>query len=422
MCRTIFRITISMAIAICLLYPVTSSAKGLAKGEPIIIGVPSSLKTLEGTEGLKAIKLAVEEINAKGGVKVGNQMNPLKVESIDTRGGEPGVPISDALLAIEKLFLEKRPHAVVMGPFRSEVLLAAMDLYSKYKMVSINVAMTPKFVSKYKKDPDKYKYCFRKLNAIYVVGYLRKIMDKLSKDYGFRKVYIVVQDVLWANAIGGGMKKWFEKNNWGVLGYDAYPTGSTDFSTTLIKAKKAGAEIIMPIFDMASSGILVLQWRDMRVPALPVGFVSPLMGSKAFKTFGSFIDGMVNIVFQAGNIPLKKYEPATRFYEAYKKRWGEELQAGHFPALAYDGVYILVQAIERAGSLDPDKLIKELEKTDYPGGSVGRIRFRNHEFIFGEDPQSEAILVVYQWKKGRRVPVFPESIAEEPIEKPSWMK
>lgn len=418
MYKTISKITILAAIAVCLLCPATS----FAKGGPIIIGVPSSLKTLEGTEGLKAIKLAVEEINAKGGVKVGSQMRPFKVESIDTRGGEPGVPISDALLAIEKLFLEKKPHAVVMGPFRSEVLLAAMDLYAKYKMVSINVAMTPKFVSKYKQDPEKYKYCFRKLNAIYVIGYLRKIMDKLSKDFGFRKVYIVVQDVLWASSIGGGMQKWFEQNKWEVLGFDKYPTGATDFSTTLIKAKKSGAEIILPIFDMASSGILVLQWRDMRVPALPVGFISPLMGSNAYKTFGNFIEGMLNIVFQAGNIPLNKYEPATRFYDAYKTRWGEELQAGHFPALAYDGVYILANAIERANSLEQDKLIAELEKTDYPGGAVGRIRFRNHEFIFGEDPQSEAVLVVYQWKKGRRVPVFPESIAEEPIEKPAWMK
>jgi branched-chain amino acid transport system substrate-binding protein len=417
MYKNFLRITISTAIIICLLHPVISSA-----GDPIIIGMPSSLKTLEGSEGLKAIKLAVEEINAKGGVQVGNQKRPFKVEAIDTRGGEPGVPISDALLAIEKLFLEKKPNAVALGPFRSEVLLAAMDLYSKYEVVGINVAMTPKFVSKYKTDPEKYKYCFRELNAIYVVGYLRKIMDKLSKDYGFKKVYIVVQDVLWANAIGGGMKKWFQENNWEVLGYDAYPTGATDFSTTLIKAKKGGAEVIMPIFDMASSGILVLQWRDMRVPALPVGFISPLMGSNAFKTFGNAIEGMVNIVFQAGNIPLKKYEPSTRFYEAYKKKWGEELQAGHFPALGYDAVYVLAQAIERAGSLDQDKLIKELENTDYTGGAVGRIRFKNHEFIFGEDPKSEAILVVYQWKKGRRVPVFPESIAEEPIEKPSWMK
>lgn len=393
----------------------------IAEGEPIVIGVPSSLKTLEASEGLKAITLAVEEINAAGGVAVGDKKRPFKVESIDTRGGEPGVPISDALMAIEKLFLEKKPHAVVLGPFRSEVLLAAMDLYSKYKMVGINVAMTPKFVEKYKSDPEKYKYCFRMLNAKYVVGYLMKTMAKLKKDHAFDKVYVINQDVLWANAIGKGMAKWCKKNGWTVSGTDAYPTGAGDFSMSLIKAKQSGAQVLLAIFDMASSGTLALQWKDMKVPALPVGFISPLMGSKAAQTFGDTVDGVVNIVFEAGNIPLTKYRPATKFYEAYKKRWGEELQAGHMPSEAYDSVYVLAKAIEKAKSLDQDKLIKALEETDY-SGSIGRIRFKDHEIVFGEDPQKAAILVIYQWKDKKRVPVFPPAVADGAIDKPKWMK
>ena len=260
------------------------------------------------------------------------------------------------------------------------------------------------------------------LDARYVVGYLMKVMGKLSADYGFKKVYIINQDVLWANGIGNGMKKWFEKNNWEVTGHDAYPTGATDFSTSLIKAKKSGAQVMLPIFDMSSSGILILQWREMRVPALPVGFISPLMGSETTTTFGDAINGVVNIIFQGGNIPLKKYEPATRFYEAYKKRWGKELQSGHMPSEAYDSVYVLAKAIEKAGSLDKDLLIKALEETDHQG-SIGRIRMKDHQYVFGENPAENAILVVYQWKKGgKRVPVFPDSISEGPISKPEWVK
>lgn len=416
--RYVVSAMVSTVIGIFLFAPLWAIA---GDGEPIVIGVPSSLKTLEASEGLNAVIMAAEEINKAGGVNIAGKKRPLKIESIDTRGGEPGVPISDALMAIEKLFLEKKPAAVVLGPFRSEVLLAAMDIYSKYKMVSINVAMTPKFIKKYKGDPEKYKYCFRMLNAKYVVGYLMKTLAKLKKEHGFNKVYIIVQDVLWANAIGKGMKKWFEKTGWEVGGLDAYPTGSSDFSTSLIKAKKSGAQVLLPIFDMASSGTLALQWKDMRVPVLPLGFISPLMGSKAAKTFGDTVDGVMNIVFEAGNIPLAKYKPATDFYEAYKKRWGSELQAGHMPSEAYDSVFVMAKAMEKAGSLDQDKLIKALEETDYQG-SIGKIRFKDHEIVFGEDPKETAILVIYQWQKQKRVPVFPLSVAEGPIEKPAWMK
>jgi branched-chain amino acid transport system substrate-binding protein len=296
-----------------------------------------------------------------------------------------------------------------------------MDLYAKYDMVSINVAMTPKFVEKYSSDTEKYHYCFRMLNAKYVVGYLMKTMAKLKEDHGFSKVYIINQDVLWANAIGKGMEKWLKGHGWEVVGRDPYPTGAGDFSTSLIKAQQQGAEVLLPIFDMASSGALALQWETMQVPALPVGFISPLMGSKAAQTFGDTVDGVVNIVFQAGNIPLTKYAPAAAFYEAYKKRWGEDLQAGHMPSEAYDSVYVLAKAIEKAQSLDQAKMAKALEETDYEG-AIGRIRFKNHEIVFGEDPKEAAILVIYQWQDKKRVPVFPPSIAEGSIEKPSWMQ
>ncbi len=118
---------------------------------------------------------------------------------------------------------------------------------------------------------------------------------------------------------------------------------------------------------------------------------------------------------------MAKYKPATAFYEGYKKRWGEELQAGHMPSEAYDSVYVLVEAIQKAQSLDPDKLVKALEETDYQG-AIGKIRFDKHEIVFGEDPEKDAILVVYQWKDKKRIPVFPPSVAESTIDKPAWMK
>ena len=125
--KRILYVFVSLIVAFCCTFPLSA----MAAEKPIVVGVPSSLKTLEASEALKAITMAVEEINANGGVQVGDKKRPMEIASIDTRGGEPGVPIADALLAIEKLFLEKKPDAVVLGPFRSEVLLAAMDIYSK---------------------------------------------------------------------------------------------------------------------------------------------------------------------------------------------------------------------------------------------------------------------------------------------------
>jgi branched-chain amino acid transport system substrate-binding protein len=69
--------------------------------------------------------LATEEINAAGGVRIGNEMRPFQLEIIDTRDEEPGVPTSEVLLAIEKLILQKKVDMIAGGPCMSECGLAA---------------------------------------------------------------------------------------------------------------------------------------------------------------------------------------------------------------------------------------------------------------------------------------------------------
>ena len=407
---------------------IISSGYSASVGEPIIIGVPTALGSIEGVDGWRSVQMAVEEINAKGGVSVGGVKRPLKAYSIDTREHEPGIPVHDALTAVEKLILEKKPHAIVLGAFRSEVLLASMDLIAKYKLPYIcSIAMTPVFQKKIVENYDQYKYMFRNcLNAIYLVKYLQGAMAFLNKEFGFSKTYLIVQDTLWAQATGKGLDKWYKEHNWEVAGFDAYPLGASDFSPSLIKVRAKKVQVIVPIFDMPQSGILLKQARAMKIPALLCGFISPVAPGNAWKVFEGEVEGMVNFLFEIGPIPVKAVPESVTFNENFAKRWGEKARiqlSGHGPGPSYDSVYIIADAIERAGSLDPDTIVSALEKTDM-NGAVGRIRFgKDHQVVYGFDPREAAIGCAFQWRKpGVRVPVFPEVVAEANIELPPYMK
>jgi branched-chain amino acid transport system substrate-binding protein len=394
--------------------------------EPIVIGVPTSLGFLEGKESHKAVQLAVSEINAAGGVKVGSEMRPFEVVATDLRDAAAGVPVPEALLGLEKLILEKKPTAIVVGPFRSEALLAGMDIFAKYKMPMLGtVAMSPATEAKIKSDPEKYKYVFRvSLNVIYWAKLLAGTNATLKKNFGFDKVYIMNQDVAWARGTAGAMEeKVYPKLGMEVVGHDQFPTGFSDFSSALMKAKAKGAGVIFACFDMPESGVLVKQWKSIRVPAMIAGFISPMAGEVAWKTFDGKIGGLMNAIFELGNIPSQKYTPAKNFYDNYKKAYGEAIQAGHAPAPSYESVYILKEAIERAGSLDPDAMVAEIEKTDRKG-VMGRIRFdEGHQVIYGTDPAEAAVAVFFQWSDdGKRTIVYPPSIAEGDIVLPSWVK
>ena len=83
---------------------VTVLAGGALAADPIVMGVPTSLGFLEGKEGLFAVNMAVDEINAAGGVNVGGAKRIFQVESIDIRDAAPGVPVPEALLGLEKTY------------------------------------------------------------------------------------------------------------------------------------------------------------------------------------------------------------------------------------------------------------------------------------------------------------------------------
>jgi branched-chain amino acid transport system substrate-binding protein len=254
-----------------------------------------------------------------------------------------------------------------------------------------------------------------------LVKYLAGSMALINKEFGFTKVYVMHQDVAWARATSDFVKKvYFDKAGWEVLGVEAYPTGTSDFSSGLMKARAKGAQVIMPIFDMPQSGILVKQWKTMQVPSLMAGFISPLAGSDAWKNFDGKISGAMNSIFELGSaIYSDKHAPSKAFYDSYRNVYGKALQAGHGPAPAYESVYILAEAIERAGSLEPDAIVAELGKTDREG-VMGRVRYdEGHQAVFGNDPQENAVAAVFQWTdNGRRVIVFPESLAEAKIQLP----
>ena len=401
------------------------SATGTHAAEEIILGVATSLTLLEGRESFNAVELAVDEINARGGVRMGDKRLPVRIDSIDLRGALPGVSEPDALGRLEKFIVDKKIHAIVVGPFRSEILLPGMDIIARHRVPLLGaIAMSPASDAKILKNP-KYKYIFRTcLNSNYLVDYLINTMKFLRERYGFNKVYIMNQDVAWARTTASLMiKLYFERAGWEILGLENYPSGVADFTAGLTKVEESGAQIILPFFDMIESGTLVKQWHLMKGKALLCGFISPMVGPGAWKAFEGKIAGALNVIFELGNISSIKWEPAITFYRAYRVKYGREIEAGHGPAPAYESIYILAEAIERAGSLEPDKIVAALEATDRIG-VMGRIRFhRGHQVIFGNDPAEDALACVFQWRKdGRRKIVYPLSVAEGEIELPDRMQ
>jgi len=417
-----FRIVMALLLVLCL-----GGLSGIAAAaeKPIVIGAPLATAFLYGWDAERGIRLAVEEINAAGGVNVGGKKRPFAVEVIDTRDLEAGVPVTEALLAVEKLVLEKNADFLIGGPVRSEAALAAMDLLSKYKKVSILTTgvLTPAYHKKVAENYDKYKYCFRITSHVGVMANeFMTLFGDIQKGHGFNKVYIMVQDVEHARKGGEFMKKMLTEKGWDVVEMKIYPTGTTDYSVGLNEAIKQKADILFLWMDMPESSILLKQWSTLKVKALPMGFVNAAEQPgfwKATEGRGEFL--IVNLV-NGGNAPAKITPWTMKFADAYQKRWGLEPE-GYGTSSSYMAVYTLKEAIEKAGGIDSDAVITALENLDLMG-VYGRIRFdkKSHQVIPSLDPDEGAVTSIIQWQGGRRVQVFPPKTAEGKILLPPWMR
>jgi len=337
----------------------------------------------------------------------------LEAKSAPSKDLEPGVPVSEALLAVEKLILDKKADFILGGPVRSEAALAAMSLLSKYKKISIVTTgvLTPKYHALVAEQYDKYKYCFRiHGEAKQLVGEMFANFAELKEKYGFNNLFIIAQDVSHARGAANVMNKVALKKGWNVTGVEIYPTGASDFSMGLLKARKTKSEILK-------------QWYDMKIPALPFGSTLAAAEQPGFwkATEGKGEYTLCNVV-NAGNAPSNATPWTMKFYDAYTKRWNVEPE-GLGCSSSYMAVYVLRDAIERAGTLNSDKVVAELEKTDVMG-VYGRLRFdpKSHQVIPSSDPKEGAVGTILQWQAGKRVVVFPKSIATGTIKLPPWMK
>jgi len=291
----------------------TSAAK---QGEPIIVGAPVPRASAYGQNGERGMILAAEEINAAGGVNVGGVMRPLKLEIIDDRDEEPGVPTSEVLLAIEKLILQKKADVIAGGPCMSECGMAAMDIYARYKTIDIVSigCYTPSWDKKFAKNPKKYKYSFRESGS--VKWYIKEALDllaKIKKEHGFNKMFISIDDSLMCRKAAGIVEKLAKKSGWEIVGMDKHPIGTTDYSVALNECKKSGAQILFMWAYSPETSILLKQWADMEVPALPLGFIGAAEDPGFWKATNGKGAYTIVTLSETGNVPTNVTPQAKAF-------------------------------------------------------------------------------------------------------------
>lgn len=404
--RAIAGVIFSLGFSATLLLPALSHAQD---SKPVKIGVPTSVQLQVGRDTLTAVKMAVEEVNKKGGI-LGRKVEFVSAD--ETENPETGISAIRKLIADEKV-------DVLIGGYTSGVTLAQLPHISASKMIYLGVgAASPSITNKVKTDYDNYKYIFR-VGPINAAHQARGLVDYISNfvigELGYKKLAIVGENAKWVQDLLPVLTKGAKEVGAEIKLSEVFDTQTSDFSPLLAKVKSSGAQYMIVMVSHGSSDIFAKQWHDAQVPVPYGGIDVKSMDGDFFSRIGGKSISQV-----AGNFAVRA--PLTKktvpFFDEFKKR------SPNYPVytayFAYDAVLLYAEAVKRAGSFDTEKIIKELEKTKHEG-IAGEITFdENHDVQTGKGKTN---LVFAQWQeKGERAVIYPKELRTGNFILPPWMK
>ncbi|MBK0393806.1 ABC transporter substrate-binding protein [Ramlibacter algicola] len=389
-----------------------SAPPALAQGKPIRIGVPTAMQLQVGRDTQDAVQMAIDDINAKGGV-LGRKLEMVVAD--ETENPETGISAIKKLTADEKV-------DVLVGGYTSGVTLAQLPHISSAKTIYLGVgAASPAITAKVKADYDNYKYVFRvgPINAAHQARQLTGFISTFVKgELGITKIAIVGENAKWVQDLVPILKKGATDAGADVRVTEFFDTQTSDFSPLFSKVKDSGAQYLVVVLSHASSDIFAKQWYDSRFPMPYGGIDVKSMDGDFCQRIGGKSIGQLAANF-AVRAPLT---PRTiPFFDEFQKRTS---RAPVYTAFgANDAVYIYADAVKRANSTDANAVIKELEKTNYVG-IPGIIQFDDtHDVKVGTADFKGPSFLMAQWRDGcKREVIYPKPMRTADFTPPAWLK
>ncbi|WP_114912809.1 ABC transporter substrate-binding protein [Acidibrevibacterium fodinaquatile] len=379
-----------------------------ADGPPITIGVPTSVQLEVGRDSIDATQLAIDEINAKGGV-LGRQLRMIVAD--ETENPQEGVA------AINKLTADEHVD-VLIGGYTSGVTLAQETHIADSKTIYLEVgAASPSITDFVRRNYKRYQYIFRvsPINAAHQAEALIDFgLGKLKGEAGVEKIAIAGENAKWVQDLAPILKAGLEKGGMTVTSVDLFDADTSDFSPLFTKIKASGAQYIMVVLSHANSDVFVKQWYDAKLP-IPIGGIDVKSQDSDFFTR---IGGKAVSETVANNIIPVPMTPLTMpFWNNFVARF--KRPPVYTGAGSYDAVYIYAEAVARAGTTAPDKVIPALEKTHYVG-TEGLCEFdAQHDIKYG--PGFISLAFAQWYPDGSRVIVWPKEIAKGAMNPPPWL-
>ncbi len=407
--------------------------------DPVVIGYIGSLSTDTGLSSYRGAQIAVDELNAAGGVLGGRQ---IELVAADTQED-----VTEGIKAFEYLNEVENADFIVSGSI-DDVSLAWLPRMAEYRTPTLDTWTSYiGIIEMVVQDYEKYKMYFMNIGNDLALGtvYIDFGRDVLAGQMGWKTTVMLQEDTAFAGAVGGFVADEL-KAQAGIEVIDkiVYDTQTLDFAPIYNKAAALNPDFLF-LVSSVNSQVPSSQYVKLQVPVPMTGINVAAIGLDFWNDTGGAAGG------QSTFSPLPAIgmdlDPVSQeFADTYVERYGDSRPVfPHFNGFnAYFGLKNAVAAAERAGGFAPlDDWVKEMEKTDlvlekdgqlwhrYAYWNQGEIEPRTgmeftHNLKFDmEAPYDDGIppMVIIQWyHDGKPRVVYPPKYANGEFQVPPWIK
>ena len=333
-----------LCTAACLV--LTAAAARAAETGPITIGVPvglSGANSVVAPSVVQAAQLAVDEINAKGGV-LGRQ---LALEVADDASGAAG-----AQKAFDSLVYQKKVD-VLISMETSAARNAALPIVTKGK--------TPYIYTSFYEGHSCNKNLF--VDAWVPEQQVPPIVDAFIKDKGAKTFFLIGSDYAFGRGMLAFTKAYAEKSGGKIVGEEYLPMDGSDWTAIISKLKEAKPDAI--ITSTAGGAPNVTLTKQLRAAGVTLPYANLAVDEGTAKSMGADADG---IYLSASYVTGIDSPENKAFLGAMTKKFGAELKTPNDLSVPeYEAVYAYKAAVEKAGSTDSAAVLKALGEVSVQG-------------------------------------------------------
>lgn len=301
-----------------------------------------------GIPGKKGMEMAIEEINASGGI-LGYQVEGV----YDDNKGE-----TTDITAIAKKYITRDKVVAMVGDPCTGLTQVAGRIAQDNEVVILSSGATGTDVV------DIGDYVFR--NTLLDIYAAPAVVDWMINEKGWKNMAVITSlNIGYSTALTPVFKAAIEEKGGKIVLDESISGGETDFTAQVTKLKKAGADVLVFTGYYTEAALMMNEVQKQNLDIVLVGG-DGLYGQDLATLGKSAVEEKV--IFYCGFSSDQPSEETAAFLEAYRAKFNEEPDM--FSAQYYDAVYILKKAMEDANSVDPKVFKTELAKLkDYPGVS-----------------------------------------------------